>query len=376
MTDHLIVGGGVAGLGLALRLLQKGVAVRVLERDRTGRAASWAAAGYLPPTVGTDPLARLHGDCVAAWPAFARELEALSGQSLDFHDAGALTVAVPETLAAARALYEAQAALGWPIAWLDGEEARALEPALGPDVVGAIHNPTVCWVDPRKVSSALDRAVRKLGGRIVEGTRVARVTVEAGRVAGVVLGDGTPIRAEAVTVAAGAWAGTLGGLDGANVPPMRPVRGQMAAVADDPASPLVRRLIRRIGRGAITPRGDGRLVIGTTVEDAGFAVETHEDDIARFMAEAVRILPALKDRPPIETWAGLRPYAQDGLPVLGPDGRVERLSWCAGYAADGIVCTSRVPALVADALTGGEAIDPAFRAGRAFTGRLHAPQFE
>src|SRR5215469_1888139 len=97
----LIIGAGVAGLGIGWRLLQRGVQVIVLERTQAARAATWAAAGMIAP-VGES----VHGaetdfgrKSSALWPAFATELEAASGIAISYRRNGALFVAPDEVSA-------------------------------------------------------------------------------------------------------------------------------------------------------------------------------------------------------------------------------------------------------------------------------------
>src|SRR5690606_7492169 len=92
--DAVIVGGGVIGLACAWRAAQRGLRVRVLERDAVGSGASGVAAGMLAPvgeaTWGEEPMLGLALRSHALWPGFAAELAEASGREVDHLDLGAL----------------------------------------------------------------------------------------------------------------------------------------------------------------------------------------------------------------------------------------------------------------------------------------------
>ena len=110
---------------------------------------------------------------------------------------------------------------------------------------------------------------------------------------------------------AGAWAGQIG----PHAFPTRPVKGQMLCVAM-PQRDLVRHVIRT-PEVYLIPRSDGRMLIGATVEEAGFNKQTVPETIQRLRQAALDLLPELANAKILEAWAGLRPGTPDNLPILG-----------------------------------------------------------
>jgi len=182
-----VVGGGICGLGIGWRLAAAGCAVDVYEMGTAGHGASWAAAGMLAANVETEPgeeaLLALNLESQAAWPAFAAELEAVSGIDLGYRDEGTLVVASHRDDAAElRNTYEFHLSLGLKIEWLTGGQARRLEPHLAPGVSAAVSSVKDHQVDNRQLVRALHEAFLRSGGRLHENTSVQAIEVISGQV--------------------------------------------------------------------------------------------------------------------------------------------------------------------------------------------------
>jgi len=209
-----IIGGGVIGLSVGWRLAQAGCAVEVFERGEAGKGASWAAAGMLAAGVETEPgeLA-LHGLCRAsqeAWPRFAAELEAASGQSVELRREGTLMVALNrDDTAQLRYTYDFQRAHGIALDWLTGGQARQREPHLHPNLAAAVYCAADHQVENRKLVRALRAAFITAGGKLHEHARVVAIDSAVGRVTGVTLDNGR-VAADVILLAAGAWSGGRG----------------------------------------------------------------------------------------------------------------------------------------------------------------------
>jgi len=337
----VIVGGGIVGCLAARALAAAGARVHLLERaEELGRESSWAAAGMLSPQMeaaeeilGGRAMLELCLAGRACYPAFVLALEEEAGASVHYRAEGTLVVAADDGEASAlpeRA--EGQRAMGLRAEWLDGAAARALEPAVAPDARGALHLPDDHQVDNVALVAAAAAALAKNPRVVVRtGTAVERVVVEGGRAVGVVAG-GERIPAAAVVLAAGAWTGALAGVP-ARVP-VRPVKGQMVALR--PGAPLFRRTVG--GRGVYcVPRDDGRVLVGATVEDAGYDKSVDPAAVAELVACAAGVVPALARAPVESSWAGLRPGTADDLPVMGPDPEVAGLVWATGHYRNGIL---------------------------------------
>lgn len=346
----VIIGGGVAGLGIGWRLREFGCEVTVVERDTAGRGATWAAAGMLSPGLEVDSLgaeqATFAREARRRWPDYARALKGASGCDVGFRETGALIVA--HTDAEAFTLAEDCACMGGEAAWLDAKTALEEEPALAPDISGAALMLNDADVDNRALGQALATAFTRTGGELREHCLVQSLLTSGGRATGVMTSQGA-IAAGAVVVAMGAWSGALPGAPDDVVPRMRPAKGQLVSFAP----PADARIPKRIVGGKhiyMVPRGD-RVIVGATVEDAGFDTSTSDAARAELVTAATNLIPAAADWPVAETWSGLRPRSTDDAPVLG-ETVLPGLFVASGQFRNGILFAPAVAESVACLVTG------------------------
>jgi glycine oxidase len=295
--DVVVVGGGIIGLSLSIALRKRGAKVLVVERGEPGREASHAAAGMLSDCgletpAALQPLARASA---RMYPEFVHELQDESGINVDLRDQGTL-------------LFLSSKHGGE----FDAEEiSRArlsqLEPALAAPTRPAFYLKERS-VDPRALTAAALKAARHREVDISSGTTVTGLLLTEGRVDGVTT-DKTTYHAPVVVNCAGAWAGQIS----PHRFPTRPVKGQMLCVVGGP--PLTH--VLRAPEAYLVPRSDGRILIGATVEEAGFDKRTDADTIQRMHRAAVALVPELERARVREDWAGLRPGTPDDLPLLG-----------------------------------------------------------
>jgi glycine oxidase len=351
-----IIGGGVIGLSIGWRLAEAGCRVTIFERDRAGRGASWAAAGMLAAASEAEPgetaLLALNRLSQRMWPGFAREVEAASGQTIFYRDEGTLAVALDrDDQARLRSVWQFQTGLGLDLAWLGAAELRAREPHLHPGAGAAIYSPADHQVDNRALAGALAAAFRKAGGVLREQAEVTGLSVSGGRISGVRLGEERH-EADTVVLAAGAWSARIPGVKDLLRLPVRPVKGQMLALAMDPAAPLLRHVVWT-GRVYLVPRLDGRLIIGATVEERGFDPSLTAGGMLSLLDGAWRALPGIEELPIAESWVGFRPGSRDDAPLLGPS-RVEGLVLATGHHRNGILLTPVTADAVARTILTGE----------------------
>jgi len=353
--DVLIIGAGVVGLTLAHELARRGRRVQVVTRDAPGAGASAAAAGMLEVHYPLDMPPALRALCAlshARYPALARALHDETGVDIGLDDGGTLALAESpservELEAVARTL---------PRSRLLTREAewQALEPLLAPGFLAALDLPDDHHVDPRRLCRALVLALERREVPLRRGVTVTGLLVEGGRVVGAAT-DAGPLRARWTVNAAGAWAGKVG----SPAPSVRPVKGQLLVLA---STRLPRRVLqcRRI---YLVPRPrDGQILLGATVEEAGFDVTPTAAAAHDLLAEGFRIAPGLRDARHVATRVGLRPATPDGLPVLGPSGP-PGLLLAAGVYRKGVLLAPAVAGLLADIVTG-SAIPPELSAFR------------
>lgn len=375
--DVAVIGGGVCGLVVAWRAALAGASVVVLDRGAAGGGASHVAAGMLAPVSEADagelPLLELGMAGAARWPAFARELGDASGIDVGYRACGSLLLARDrdEDEALSREL-DLRERLGLPARRLPPSQARALEPALAPALRGALDVPGDHAVDPRAVCAALALAAQRAGVTLRTGVAALHVDVVDGRVAGLSAAGGGRVAADRVVVAAGAWSGAVAGLPGDAQIPVRPVKGQTLRLRDpdhDPQRPLLDRVVRFEG-GYLVPRGDGRYVLGATVEERGFDTTITALALYELLRDASELVPGVLELDVEETCAGLRPGTPDNAPVLGPSPVVDGLVWATGHYRNGILLAPLTGDLVAASLTSAAAIPGAFAPERLVRGQI------
>jgi glycine oxidase len=357
--DVAVVGGGAIGLAVAWRAQQRGLRTVVLERGRLARGASHVAAGMLAPIsearLAERALLRLGLASAARYPAFVEELIDVSGVDPGYRTCGTLAVARDRDEAEAldHELAERRA-LGLPVERLLPSEARRREPALAPTLRLALAIPDDHAIDPRRLCAALAVAFERAGGVVREQAPVARIVLsgDGERAQGVELGDAESIHADRVVIAAGAWAAGLEGLpDHARVP-LRPVKGQILRLRD-PAGPTLLKHVIRMRPGYLVPRGDGRYVLGATMEEQGFDTTVTAGGVFELLRDATELVPGVAELIVEEQEAGLRPGTPDNAPVLGA-GAIDGLHWAAGHFRHGILLTPITADALAASLTGDE----------------------
>lgn len=345
----VIIGGGVMGTAIAHELAGPGFEIVILERAIPGAEASTAAAGMLAPQLEAQapgPMLELSMRSRGLYPAWARTLSAESGIDVAYLQSGALQLAYTEAQAHdLDALVAWQQAMGLRATLLAGPEVCALEPNVSPEVVAAAHFPDDHQVDPKKLMQALSAAVARKGITFRTGY-ARRLLEENGAVTGVDL-DGESLHADLTIVAAGSWSSLL---PGAAIDPkhLKPARGQMVELAL--RLPPVKHLLKS-GLGYVVPRSDGHVICGTTVELAGYDKRVTAEGLATVLAQAMRACPMLKDATVIDSWAGLRPWTEDSLPLLG-FGHLKNLVIASGHHRNGILLAPITAKLVGQLVRG------------------------
>jgi glycine oxidase len=354
-SDAVVVGGGVIGLGIAWRAARAGMTVTVVD-DAPGRGASWAAAGMLAPVTelhyGEDELLALNLASAARWPGFAAQVEEASGQPVGYRPGGTLAVARDaDDNAALEDLYRFQVRCRLDVQRLRSRECRQLEPGLHPGIRGGVLAAGDHQVDNRALVRALLVACERAGVRLVQG-RVAELATQGDRVTGVVLDNGETLSAGTVVLAAGCWSGGLGGLAAEALPPVRPVKGQLLYLRGPADQPLCSGNVRGL-EVYVVPRGDGRVVVGATVEEQGFDTRVTAGAVHDLLRAAMELLPDVAELELVETVVGLRPGSPDNAPMLGPAGP-EGLVVATGHYRNGILLTPVTADAVAELLATGQ----------------------
>jgi len=347
----VVVGAGLIGLSIAYELAKRGADVRVIEAREPAAAASWAGAGMLAPYTEAMESSAFEALCVrslALYPGFVRGLAEVGGVDAHLRLSGVLEAAFePAGAARLRARAGFLARHGVRARWLERSDALRLEPALSGRILGASFCETEGTVDNRRLGRALRAACDALDVRVEAHAGDVALEADARRVLGV-RGPMGFVPASHVINATGAWAGALAGVPEAAIVPVAPVKGQMLALA------MPRAFVARtlwVPGAYLVPRDDGRLLIGATVEEAGFDVRVTARGIEALLRAALEAVPAVADLTLAETWAGLRPGSPDGLPYLG-ETAIAGYHVAAGHYRNGILLAPVTAIAIADALEG------------------------
>ncbi len=331
--DVIVIGGGIIGLSLAMELRKTGASVLVVERGEPGREASHAAGGMLVDCQleTPAPLQTLASASAQLYPEFVHEVEIESGMKVDLRDQGTILFPKPGHVS-----HPALAACA-------PARISELEPALASSEQRSFYLPERS-VDPRALAAAAWKAAKNRGVDFSSGDEVTAVSISDGCVSGVSTVK-TLFLAQKVVNCAGAWSGQLGPL----ALPTRPVKGQMLCLIMQPRD-LLKHVVRT-PEVYLIPRSDGRLLVGATVEEAGFDKRTDLATIQRLHNSALALAPDLRHAKILESWAGLRPGTPDSLPILGAT-PIHGYYTATGHFRDGILLAPITARLMAQVITG------------------------
>jgi glycine oxidase len=177
------------------------------------------------------------------------------------------------------------------------------------------------------------------------------------QVRGVALQGGERVPAEHVVVAAGAWTGGLEGIPAQAMIPVHPVKGQVLRLHDPAGQGLLTRVIRT-GSSYLVPRGDGRYVLGATMEERGFDTTVTAGAMFELLRDAAEVVPGISELVVDELIAGLRPATPDALPAIGA-GALPGLHWAVGHFRNGILLAPVTAQIVLAEILGEEPPDVA-----------------
>jgi glycine oxidase len=358
----VVVGGGVIGCAAAFVLARRGVEVELLERGVVGSGASGAAAGMLAPLSESDspgPFVEIGLSALREFDGWVESVEELARMRVDLVRSGVLMLAAgPEQERVLKSRQAWQLGYDTRTEYLDATALARLAPHLGPGFTGALHYAAEVQVDARRYTLAIGRAAAAAGAHLREGTAVAAILTQSGRVVGVQVA-GERLAADAVLVASGSDASLLR-LAQVDLP-LGPIKGESLRLR--PARRLGGPIIFAPG-GYLTPKADGSVLVGATQIPERHDLAVAAGSVSALLDFAFSVMPALKEATFAETWAGLRPSLPDRLPAIGSVRKIESLWVAVGHHRNGILLAGWTAERLAAAMLDGEPLPEAVRPDR------------
>lgn len=359
-TDVAIIGGGLIGCSIALRLAQAKAKVTLLDRGEFGGEASGAAAGMIAPQGEMIEPAAFSDLCLKSrdlYPTFVDEVEDLSGEDVGYRRDGALIVGVSEAECKELAeVHQVQTRRGLALEHLSGDEARARVQGLAREVQCGLFVPGDHWVDNEALDVALVKVCQRLGVNLRPHSTVTKFNVKSQGLESVEVSTERGSSSSAVSaghfiLAAGCWSAELAAQLGMELT-MLPCRGQMMEF--ESGTELAH--VVRAGHHYLVPRSRRRVLAGTTAEYTGFEKAVTGEGLASILEGVSRIAPMVKKMRFLRAWSGLRPDTRDHLPVLGL-GEVKNLTFATGHFRNGILLAPVTAQLVSElVLTGSSSL--------------------
>ena len=354
--DVIIIGGGIIGSSIALRLARAGTSVTVLDRSQPCSEASGAAAGMIAPqgeVIEPEAFSEL---CVASrdlYPELVAEVEGLSGERVNYRRNGTLLVAIErDECEELEEIYHKQTALGLPLERLSDEHAFSRLPGLSPHVELALFVAGDHWVDNQRLTRAVIKAGELSGVDFHWNCQVTGFNLQGDHIEGVrALPEGaaaeTILSAGRYVLAAGCWSGQLAENLGVSLP-ITPCHGEMLEFETPGELPYV----VRAGIHYVVPRSEHTVVAGTTAKWGSFEKAVTAGGLNSIIQGVTRILPIARDFRFRRAWSGLRPDTQDHLPILG-FGALRNLVFATGHFRNGILLTPITAKVIAELLLSG-----------------------
>lgn len=367
--DAVIIGGGIIGCASAYYLAQKGYHPILIERNGIGEGTSSACDGFIMLQTKKPGLPLRMAMASAKMYA---ELSTMPGFDIQYRRPGGLVLIETQDMKKVmEGVTQKQAEEGMEVEFIGNEKIREIEPAISKKIPAAVYSPMDGDVSPIYTTRAFARKAAELDTDIRTNTRVTGITIQDGEVQGVITDRGE-IPTNIVINCAGVWSPAVGRMMGIEIP-IRPRRGHIVvseavqrvlqheitdaryiAIKHDPS--LVEKAddpTFRLGISlSMEQTENGNFLIGSAREFAGYDTDCRYDIIKGICEYSTRFVPALRHLNMIRSFVGMRPYCEDGVPIIGPVKAVKGAYIASGHEGDGIALAPITGRTIAEMVTG------------------------
>jgi glycine oxidase len=344
--DVAVVGAGVIGTAVTYELVSRGASVTLLDCRGAGLGSTQAAAGMLVPYLEGfgRPLLPLATMSLDMYDAFVDRVSRDAGIGIGYQRTGSLqVVTADQSLEELQHIATEAHAAGHACELLDEKATHEAEPQLTPEASGALYMKSHGFVVTSDLCGALTAAAIKRGARVRVPARAMRVEHRDNGFA-IVLDNDTAVTAQHVVVAAGSWSGQIQ-IEGIPPLPVRPIRGQLLQLASD--APPLKRIVWG-PRCYLVPASKGSILVGATVEDAGFDERTTVAGVRDLLDSACDLVPHLWQATFVGARVGLRPVTADEMPIIGRSAKTPGLIYATGHYRNGVLLAPLTARAVAD----------------------------
>jgi glycine oxidase len=344
--DVAVVGAGVIGTAITYELVARGASVTLLDCRGAGLGATQAAAGMLVPYLEGfgRPLLPLATKSLEMYDAFVDRVSRDAGVGVGYRRTGSLqVVTADQPLDELQHIAADARAAGQACELLDEHAAREAEPQLTPEVSGALFMKAHGFVVTADLFGALTAGAIKHGARVRVPARAQRIEHRDGHIS-ISLDNDTSVKTHHVVVAAGSWSGQID-IEGIPSLPVRPIRGQLLQLASD--APALNRIVWG-PRCYLVPASQGSILVGATVEDAGFDERTTVAGVRDLLDSACDLVPHLWQATFVGARVGLRPATVDEMPIIGRSASMPGLVYATGHYRNGVLLAPLTAHAVAD----------------------------
>ena len=347
-ADVVVLGAGVIGSSIAHTFARHRYKTILVDKQQPGQEASAAAAGILAVSSGRSkrgPMYQLKKASQALYPALIQEIQQATGIDVEYQTVGVLCLIRNDADEKKyRKLYELRQEQGHPVTWLSAEALRQAEPALSPNIRGAVHFPGDHHLHNGKLAAAWALAAEKYGAQLRTDTTVTEVRRTGGHVHSVRIGDEW-VEAGTVVIATGSWSRQVGELFGITIP-VEPAKGQMLAVRATQLNHVI-----SCDEHYLVPRKNGEVIMGSTVEYVGHTKDVTLDTVQDFIDRSEALVPGISKAPLSRFWAGLRPYSPTRRPILCRAPDIDNVVLATGHHRNGIVLAPITGKLIYELVT-------------------------